>query len=242
MMQRQTYDPIRETSRHGGGWREKAHDVTRIAPAVGGRSASAASERVTGLRNERLAQIKPVRCGRPSSTVATILQRLGCHRNDDISGLVFAKVFISQPRWHAYECEFTAIVVLWYPSTQTSIGITMGISTDTPFGTYHCCRSKPPCLSGSPGAIRAEWLPNCIARFFLPLASTKPSFRAANLNSSFSPTPASSLGSTFKCTGSCARNETTDNDRNGCRVSFPREEITLSSRPKFRRGILSSSS
>ena len=103
-------------------------------------------------------------------------------------------------------------------------------------------RNKSPFLSPSPGAILAEWLPNCIALFFLWLASTRPSFRAASRNSSFSPTPTSKRGSVLRCTGSCARKLTTESDRNGCLVSLPQDEITRSSLPRFLVGMRSISS
>ena len=93
-----------------------------------------------------------------------------------------------------------------------------------------------------PTSILAEWLPNCIALFFLLLASNKPIFLAASLNSILSPKPNSSLGSTFICTGKSARKETTERARNGCRVSLPCEEMIRSSRPRLRVGIRSNSS
>lgn len=101
---------------------------------------------------------------------------------------------------------------------------------------------EPPFLSTSPPSIRAEWLPNCIARFFLMLASTSPTFLAASLNSILSPIPISSRGSIFKCTGNPAKKDTTESERNGCLVSFPCEDIIRSSRPRFRVGMRSSSS
>ena len=99
--------------------------------------------------------------------------------------------------------------------------------------------STSPRLSPS---IRAEWLPNCIARFFWLLASTSPSLREASLSNILSPTPTSTLGSILKCTGKADKNDTTLSDRNGCLVSFPCEEMTRSSLPKFRVGIRSISS
>ena len=100
-------------------------------------------------------------------------------------------------------------------------------------------KDRSPFLSFSPRPILAEWLPNCIALFFLLLASTRPTFRAASRSSNFSPKPASKRGSIFMCTGSSARKFTTDSDRKGCRVSFPHDEMTRSSRPKFLVGIRS---
>lgn len=101
---------------------------------------------------------------------------------------------------------------------------------------------KSPLLSTSPPSIRAEWLPNCIARFFLMLASTSPTFLAASLNNNLSPIPTSNRGSSFRCTGSPARNDTTESERNGCLVSLPCEDIIRSSRPRLRVGMRSSSS
>lgn len=101
---------------------------------------------------------------------------------------------------------------------------------------------ESPLLSTSPPSIRAEWLPNCIARFFLVLASTSPTFPAQSLNNVLSPIPISNRGSSFRCTGSPARNDTTESERNGCLVSLPCEDIIRSSRPRFRLGMRSSSS
>lgn len=63
-------------------------------------------------------------------------------------------------------------------------------------------RSILPLPSASPGPIRAEWLPNCIARFFRALASINPTFRAASRNNNFSPSPKLNRGSILWCTGS----------------------------------------
>ena len=63
--------------------------------------------------------------------------------------------------------------------------------------TFHRLRSKPLLRSASPPCILAEWLPNCIALFFLTPASANPSFFAANLSIILSPTPRSSLGSSL---------------------------------------------
>jgi hypothetical protein len=102
--------------------------------------------------------------------------------------------------------------------------------------------NRSPLRSPSPASIRAEWLPNCIAFFFLPLASRSPTFRAASRSSILSPSPSSSRGSSLRCTGSPARNETTVSERKGWRVSLPCEEMTRSSRPRLRVGMRSSSS
>ena len=74
------------------------------------------------------------------------------------------------------------------------------------------------------------------------LASTSPTFLAASLSSNLSPIPTSNRGSSLRCTGSPARNDTTESERKGCLVSLPCEEIIRSSRPRLRVGIRSSSS
>ena len=74
------------------------------------------------------------------------------------------------------------------------------------------------------------------------LASTSPTFLAASLNNTLSPIPISSRGSSFRCTGIPARNDTTESERNGCLVSLPCEDIIRSSRPRLRVGMRSSSS
>jgi hypothetical protein len=48
---------------------------------------------------------------------------------------------------------------------------------------------KSPLLSAAPPSILAEWLPNCIAHFFLELAWTSPNLRAVSRSSILSPTP-----------------------------------------------------
>lgn len=119
---------------------------------------------------------------------------------------------------------------------------------------YHWVRFRPkqklhnnynkisPRRSFSPASIRAECVPNCIARFFRLLANLRPTLWATNRSNILSPKPSASCGSILTFAGSPQRYSTTDRDKKGCLVSFPCDDITLSSRPRFLIGILSISS
>lgn len=100
-------------------------------------------------------------------------------------------------------------------------------------------RITSPLLSPS---ILAEWLPNCIALFFLLLAMINPNFLVASRRSILSPVPSGRRGSIFTCAGRFTRKSTTERERKGCLASFPTEDIIRSSRPRLRVGIRSMSS
>jgi hypothetical protein len=77
---------------------------------------------------------------------------------------------------------------------------------------YWSSKGASPFFSPS---IRAEWLPNCIARFLRQLASTRPSLRTTNRSRVLSPAPTSSRGSSLWWTGSLAKKLTTSRERKG---------------------------
>lgn len=120
-------------------------------------------------------------------------------------------------------------------TTHVNTGKSLNLSTFT----SNFYNGASPLFSPS---ILADQLPNCMAFFFLRLASNRPSFLAARRRSILSPYPTSSLGSIFTETGSPARKSTTLSERKGYLVSFPCEEMTRSSRPRFRVGMRDNSS